>query len=157
MHSHHAFQLTFSLGGDFNLHLEDRVVGGPFAIVAPDAPHAFDAQGLMRKLFVAVALALVSVTPAQAHPDHDMYEQENPRLLALNSASYVVERMVERNAIPASWRDIQPNSALLRQRNGAMEWVVTFENPAITDVSERRLYVMLTQAGVYIAANYTGQ
>ena len=52
MHSHHAFQLTFSLGGDFNLHLEDRVVGGPFAIVAPDAPHAFDAQGLISLLFI---------------------------------------------------------------------------------------------------------
>lgn len=111
----------------------------------------------MRKLLLAIALATSAVSPAFAHPDHDMYEQENPRLLAVNSASYVVERMVERNAIPASWRDIQPNSALLRQRNGAMEWVVTFENPAITNTSERTLYVMLTQAGVYIAANYTGE
>lgn len=111
----------------------------------------------MRALFVAVALSVSMLAPAFAHPDHDMYEQENPRLLAMNSATYVVGRMVERNAIPASWRDIQPNSALLRQRNGAMEWVVTFENPAITNAAERTLYVMLTQQGVYIAANYTGQ
>lgn len=111
----------------------------------------------MKKLFVAVALALASASPAYAHPDHDMYEQENPRLLALHSASYVVDRMVERNAIPASWRDIEPNSAFLRQRNGATEWVVTFENPAITNAAERTLYVMLTQTGVYIAANYTGR
>lgn len=52
MHSHHAFQLTFSLGGDFSLHLEDRVVGGPFAIVTSDAPHAFQAQGLISLLFI---------------------------------------------------------------------------------------------------------
>jgi hypothetical protein len=111
----------------------------------------------MKKLFVAIAFAFAAATPAYAHPDHDMYEQENARLLALNSASYVVERMVERNAIPASWRDVQPSSAFLRQRNGAMEWLVTFENPAIANSAERTLYVMLTQTGVYIAANYTGQ
>lgn len=52
MHSHHAFQLTFSLGGDFGLYLEDRIVDGPFAIVAPDAPHAFEAQGLIALLFI---------------------------------------------------------------------------------------------------------
>lgn len=52
MHAHHAFQLTFSLGGEFRLHLEDRVVPGPFAVVAPDAPHAFEARGLVALLFV---------------------------------------------------------------------------------------------------------
>lgn len=52
MHSHHAYQLTFSLGGDFGLHLEDRIIGGPFAIAAPDAPHAFEAQGLISLLFI---------------------------------------------------------------------------------------------------------
>lgn len=51
-HAHHAFQLTFSLGGAFNLHLEDRVVAGPSALVAPDAPHAFEARGLVALLFI---------------------------------------------------------------------------------------------------------
>jgi AraC-like DNA-binding protein len=53
MHAHHAFQLTFSLGGEFKLHLEDRIVPGPAAVVAPDAPHAFEARGLVGLLFVA--------------------------------------------------------------------------------------------------------
>jgi hypothetical protein len=111
----------------------------------------------VRQFVVALALAMSVAAPAAAHPDHDMYEQENPRLLAVNSASYVVERMVERNAVPASWRDIEPTSAVLRQRNNATEWVVTFQNDAITNPAERTLYVMLTQSGVYIAANYTGE
>lgn len=111
----------------------------------------------MKTLFLAIALSLSITAPAIAHPEHDMVEEENPRLLALNSASYVVGRMVERNAIPASWRNIEPTSALLRQRNGADEWVVTFQNDAIADPAERTLYVMLTYGGVYIAANYTGQ
>ena len=52
MHSHHAFQLTFSLGGSFSLHLDDRVVAGPYAVVAPDTPHAFEARGLVALLFI---------------------------------------------------------------------------------------------------------
>lgn len=52
MHAHHAFQLTFSLGGEFSLRLADRDVPGPFAIVAPDALHAFEACGLVALLFI---------------------------------------------------------------------------------------------------------
>ncbi len=111
----------------------------------------------MKTLFLATALTFSVAAPALAHPEHDMVEEENPRLLALNSASYVVGRMVERNAIPASWANVEPTSALLRQRNGADEWVVTFQNNGIADPAERTLYVMLTYSGVYIAANYTGQ
>lgn len=111
----------------------------------------------MRRLFLALALAFCASAPAFAHPDHDMYQEENPRLTALHSATYVVERMVERNAIPASWRDIEPNSAMLRERNGATEWVVRFQNDAIANPAERTLYVMLTHQGVFLAANYTGQ
>jgi hypothetical protein len=105
---------------------------------------------------LALALAFSVAAPAIAHPDHGMDEQENPRLLALYSASVVVARMVDRGALPETWRGIEPSSALLRQRNGATEWVVTFQNTAIADPNERTLYVMLTQGGVYIAANYTG-
>ena len=51
-HAHHAFQLTFSLGGSFGLHLKDRVLPGPAVLVAPDTPHAFEASGLVALLFV---------------------------------------------------------------------------------------------------------
>ncbi len=52
LHSHHAFQLTFSLGGEFSLHLETCGISGPSAVVAPDVPHAFEARGLIALLFV---------------------------------------------------------------------------------------------------------
>lgn len=51
-HAHHAFQLTFSLGGTFGLHMKDCVLPGPAALVAPDTPHAFEASGLVALLFV---------------------------------------------------------------------------------------------------------
>lgn len=52
MHAHHAFQLTFSLGGSFTFSVEDGAVPGPFVIVAPDTLHAFEARGLVSHLFV---------------------------------------------------------------------------------------------------------
>ncbi|MEZ5566682.1 MAG: AraC family transcriptional regulator [Gammaproteobacteria bacterium] len=52
MHSHHAFQLTFSLGGKFSLHLDDRVISGLAGLVVPDTPHALEASGLVAHLFV---------------------------------------------------------------------------------------------------------
>lgn len=52
MHAHHAFQLTFSLGGVFTFTVEDGVVPGPFAIVAPDTLHAFEARGVVSHLFI---------------------------------------------------------------------------------------------------------
>ncbi|MDP1557123.1 MAG: AraC family transcriptional regulator [Hyphomonas sp.] len=52
MHAHHAFQLTISLGGSFNFNVEDSLIPGPFAIVAPDTLHAFEARGLVSHLFV---------------------------------------------------------------------------------------------------------
>lgn len=68
-HAHHAFQLTFSLGGAFQLHLEDAVVPGPAALVAPDTPHAFEARGLVALLFIApesrAGRALTQLTQGQ--------------------------------------------------------------------------------------------
>lgn len=54
LHAHHALQVTVALtGGVFKLHLRDRVVSGDVAIVAADAPHAFEAEGPVALLFVA--------------------------------------------------------------------------------------------------------
>jgi hypothetical protein len=111
----------------------------------------------MRVLFAAVALALSAMSPAYAHPDHDMFQSENPRLMAVTSAMSVVDRLVERGAVDASWRGREPISANLRQRNDATEWVVAFRNDAIANPDQRTLYVMLTQGGVYLAANYSGE
>jgi AraC family transcriptional regulator len=52
MHEHHAFQLTFALNGQFRFHLADGILPGPFTIIAPDVPHAFESQGFLAILFV---------------------------------------------------------------------------------------------------------
>ena len=50
-HSHHAIQVTLSLGGRFVLRTKDSSVAGD-AVVAPDAEHLFEAEGHIAILFV---------------------------------------------------------------------------------------------------------
>jgi AraC-like DNA-binding protein len=52
LHAHHAFQLTFSLGGSFSFIVANGLMPGPFVIVAPDTALAFEARGLVSHLFV---------------------------------------------------------------------------------------------------------
>lgn len=52
-HAHHAVQIVVSLGGQFRLWLADNTeAAGPYAAVAPDVAHRFDAQGAYAILFV---------------------------------------------------------------------------------------------------------
>jgi AraC-like DNA-binding protein len=51
MHAHHALQLTFSIGGEFRLHLADRIVRGPVGLVGADVEHSFEARGVNALLF----------------------------------------------------------------------------------------------------------
>lgn len=52
MHRHHAYQLTFTLGGHFFLHFDGESTGGPVGVVPPDVPHAFEAYGQIAHLFI---------------------------------------------------------------------------------------------------------
>ena len=51
-HAHHAVQIVISLGGQFRLWLADAELAAPYAAVAPDARHRFDARGDYAILFV---------------------------------------------------------------------------------------------------------
>lgn len=50
-HSHHAIQVTLSLGGRFELRTKDHAVAGD-AVVAPDMDHLLEADGHIAVLFV---------------------------------------------------------------------------------------------------------
>lgn len=51
-HAHHAIQIVITLGGTFQLWMGDEELSAPYAAVAPDAPHSFDAHGAYAILFV---------------------------------------------------------------------------------------------------------
>jgi AraC-like DNA-binding protein len=52
-HAHHAIQITFRLGGWFDISVGDDHLDGPVAMVASDVRHGFRAKGAVAFLFVA--------------------------------------------------------------------------------------------------------
>lgn len=52
LHAHHAIQVAFSLGGQFQLDTPDSRVAGDAVAVAADAGHTFAAEGLIALLFI---------------------------------------------------------------------------------------------------------
>lgn len=51
-HAHHAIQITIALDGGFLIQTPDRRSVGPITLVAADARHIFEAQGMAAFLFV---------------------------------------------------------------------------------------------------------
>ena len=52
LHAHHAIQVTVSLGGSFRLDTDDTHACGEAVVVAADAQHMFEAEGLVALLFI---------------------------------------------------------------------------------------------------------
>jgi AraC family transcriptional regulator len=125
LHAHHAFQLTFSLGGDFNLFLEDGAIAGPFAVVAPDAPHAFDAVGLVALLFIepesragrtltqllaGARAAPISAAQAQDSPDiirTAFHHRDDPRGALREAGKFISDRIAGHARAPEPDRRVR--------------------------------------------------
>lgn len=118
----------------------------------------------MKKLII-VTLALFVFTTTSAYAagshshggghSHDHHSTVSKAQLLVN-AQKVVKKIVSKGKLDPSWTDIEPTKAEQNDTPDTTEWVVTFENPAITDDAKKTLYVFMDLKGRYIAANYTG-
>ena len=75
---------------------------------------------------------------------------------AINRASKKVEQLVSRGKIDTSWSGLEAASIEQKTYAKGPEWVITFKNDKISDVSKQTLYLFFSLDGHYIAANYTG-
>ena len=89
-HAHHAVQVVISLGGQFRLWLADEQLAAPYAAVAPDALHRFDAHGAYAILFVEPESRAGRAIIAATFRDADLcalpassFNRLNPQLTAL--------------------------------------------------------------------------
>ena len=114
----------------------------------------------MRTLILAVAAAGAISSPALAHPEgHDEQYRAPPmaapaQVNVPQAARQAVVRLVSQARLPASWARVQPVSSTQRTRNGAQQWVVTFQNNAIRNAAQRRLYVIMRPDGTFVSANH---
>lgn len=109
----------------------------------------------MRIVFIALAAAGASLaSPALAHPEGHDNEYRPQRRPIAELAQESVVRLVTQAKLPASWSKVKPAKSAVRTKNGAQQWVVTFQNPAERNRAKRTLYVIMTPDGAFISANH---
>ncbi len=108
----------------------------------------------MRLALLALVALSVFGTPVAAHPDgHDKQYSVERRPIAEIAKDSVV-KLVTQAKLPASWSKAPSVASQKRTKNGAEQWVITFENKAIRVRAKQRLYVLMTPDGEFISANH---
>ena len=108
----------------------------------------------MRFAILAFAALASFTAPALAHPEgHDDQFRVERRPVA-ELAQEAVVKLVTQAKLPASWAKAKSTKLDLRTKNGAEQWVVTFENKAERRRARRLLYVLMTRDGDFISANH---
>ena len=109
----------------------------------------------MRYLLLAVVAAGSFSTPAAAHPEgHDDQFRVAERRPIPEVAQDAVVKLVSQAKLPASWAKAKPIKSSVRTKNGAQQWVVTFQNSSERRRAKRLLYVLMTPGGEFISANH---
>jgi hypothetical protein len=110
----------------------------------------------MRSIAIVVCLALACVgAPAFAHP-HGEDEYVEPRQPAVSAlAQQSIERLVREDKLSSSWTSARLMGQELRVKDGRMQWVVIYQNPAERRRSRRMLYVLMSTTGSFISADHT--
>lgn len=112
----------------------------------------------MRKVIIGLlALFTLSAASAFAGAGHD-HGPSKPvtEAEALQKASGIVAKMVEKGKVEPSWAGVKATGAEKKQYKNGPEWMVIFNNPKAQDPAKQTLYVFLSLGGTYLAANFTG-
>jgi hypothetical protein len=113
------------------------------------------------KTLIAMTLALtVFVAPAAyAGPSGGGHSHGAPITSdqAAANARQIVEILVSKEKLDKSWSNIKPAETKQAKYARGPEWVVAFNNPAVSDAAKQTLYVFLTLQGDYVAANFSGK
>ena len=107
----------------------------------------------MRRISLCL-MALIAVAyaaPALSHPEPD--ELSRPPSVS-ELAADAISNLVKTKKLPASWTNAKQLSLDLRTKNGAYQYVVVFENPAIKEAGKRKLYVVFGVSRELISTGY---
>jgi hypothetical protein len=76
---------------------------------------------------------------------------------ATQIATDSVRQLAVKGKLESSWARVKAAGVEQKTYGSKKEWVVVFNNGAVSDGSKRKLYVFLTLTGEYLAANFTGE
>jgi len=107
--------------------------------------------GIILSVFSASALA------GSGHDHgHSHAKAQVKQATAQKNAQKIVASLVERKKLNKSWASAPVKSAEKKVFDDRKEWVIVFVNDKVTDSKKKKLFVFLSLAGEYIAANHTG-
>ncbi len=98
-----------------------------------------------------------SVALAGAGHDHGAPREPVTQQQAEQTANQILATFVGKGVIDKSWDTSKVEKAERKQFDSNLEWVVSYKNESISDPQKRTLYIFMTLAGEYLAANYTGE
>lgn len=102
-------------------------------------------------LFIAPVISI-----AGAGHDHGHSHEAISGTEAQIKASQKMHQLVKSGKIDATWSEVKTGSIAQKDFGHGPEWVITFKNDKVKDVSKQILYLFYSQDGHYIAANFDG-
>ena len=111
----------------------------------------------MNKLIIALTIAIMSITPALAHPDgHDVEEDGMVQKTIPEMAHDVVLTLISKAALESSWGTSAPEKTEAQMMGSVRIWVVSFRNDKEKDAAKRNLYIKLNNSGAFLSSSHTG-
>lgn len=110
---------------------------------------------------VLLVSSLLFTSPVMAGAGHDHGGGHSHGAVSseavIMKATEKVKSLAESGKIDKSWAGIKAVGATQKTFANEPEWVVTFKNEKLSDVTKQTLYLFFTLDGGYIATNFTGK
>ena len=112
----------------------------------------------MKKLLIAIlTTALLATGTALAGPGEGHSHGPISKEQAIRKAEKRLTSLVAKGKVDKSWQGKKATGVEKKTYQGKEEWVVTFNNPDLSDKSKQTLYMFFKLDGHYLATNYTGK
>ena len=89
--------------------------------------------------------------------DHGAPSEPVTQQQAEQTANQIVATFVDKGTIEKSWSSAKVEKAQQKQFGDSLEWVISYKNESVSDPEKRTLYIFMSLAGQYLAANYSGE
>ena len=78
-------------------------------------------------------------------------------IYVIKAAKREIKRLVSTKTINSSWRDKIPYSVEKKMFDKKEEWLISFKNKEIKDLSKKIIYIFVDLNGILMGSNYTGK
>ncbi|MBN4079212.1 hypothetical protein JYT26_01080 [Beggiatoa alba] len=112
----------------------------------------------IQAILFTLALSYISFSSiAGSNHDHGYSHDTITQQQAEDIATKNVARLADKDKIDKSWKSTRISTSEQKKFGGKTEWVITFNNKNVQDSAKQTLYIFLSLAGEYLAANYSGK